>query len=282
LSYFIQRYLFSNEGKLKTIFKFCVNLPKNIPMQGRRRYIIFFLIYKNMQLKYKHSVLGFFWSLLHPFMYLLIFWAIFSTAFPSIENYPLYVLSGMIFWVYFSNATSQLSIVFIKNAHLIKSFNISKSLYALTDLGSELVSFLLGLIPFMILMYFLGMKFGFHLLYLIPVIVLFSVFIFSLGIILGAVNVFLRDVGILWNTINPALLYLSPIAYSYQIVPEQYKFIVKYNPLYHFLEIVRDVLYLSQAPSAHYLGRCLLIAGVTAILALLIYRKTRNGLISNL
>lgn len=251
-------------------------------MQGRRRYIIFFLIYKNLQLKYKHSVLGFFWSLLHPFMYLLIFWAIFSTAFPSIENYPLYVLSGMIFWVYFSNTTSQLSIVFIKNAHLIKSFNIPKSFYPLTEVGSELVSFLLGLIPFMVLMYFLGMKFSPHLLYLIPVIMLFSVFIFSLGIILGALNVFLRDVGILWSTINPALFYLSPIAYSYQIVPEKFKFIVKYNPLYHFFEIIRDVLYLGQAPSAHYVGRCLLITAVTVVLAFLIYRKTRNGLISSL
>lgn len=255
---------------------------KKTKMQGKRRYIIFFLIYKNLQLKYKHSVLGFFWSLLHPFMYLLIFWAIFSTAFPSIENYPLYVLSGMIFWVYFSNATSQLSIVFIKNAHLIKSFNISKTMYPITELGSELISFLLGLIPFTILMYYLGMKFTIYLLYLIPVIILFSVFIFSLGIILGALNVFLRDVGILWNTINPALFYLSPIAYSYQIVPEEFKFIVKYNPLFHFLELVRDVLYVGQAPSLHYVGRCLLITTISVVLALIIYRKTRNGLISNL
>lgn len=251
-------------------------------MQSKQRYIIFFLIYKNLQLKYKHSVLGFFWSLLHPFIYLLIFWAIFSTAFPSIENYPLYVLSGMVFWVYFSNATAQLSIVFIKNTHLIKSFNIPKTTYAVAELGSELVSFLLGFIPFMILMYFLGMTFSWNLLYIIPVIALFSVFVYSLGMILGALNVFMRDVGILWNTINPALFYLSPIAYSFQIVPEKFKFIVKYNPLYHFLEMVRDVLYIGQAPSAHYVGRCLLITAVTVVLAFLIYRKTRNGLISNL
>ncbi|MDD3877590.1 MAG: ABC transporter permease [Bacteroidales bacterium] len=251
-------------------------------MQIKRRYIIFFLIYKNLQLKYKHSVLGFFWSLLHPFMYLLIFLAIFSTAFPAIENYPLYVLSGLVFWLYFSNATTQLSIVFIKNAHLIKSFNISKTMYPLTELGGELVSFLLGLIPFMVIMYFLGLEFSLNLLYLIPVILLFSIFIFSVGIILGSLNVFLRDVGIIWNTINPALFYLSPIAYSYQIVPEKFKFIVKYNPMYHFLELVRDVLYVGQVPSEHYVGRCLLITSVAVVLAIFIYRKTRNGFISNL
>jgi len=226
--------------------------------------------------------LGFFWSLLHPFLYLLIFLAIFSAAFPAIENYPLYVLSGLIFWIYFSNATSQLSIVFIKNAHLLKSLNISKIMYPITELGSELVSFMLGLIPFMILMYFLGLKITFNLLYIFPIILLFSIFIFSVGLILGSLNVFLRDVGILWNTINPALFYLSPIAYSFKIVPERFKFIVKYNPMYHFLELVRNILYDGQAPVAHYVGRCLMITSVTVLLAFIIYRKTRNGFISNL
>ena len=251
-------------------------------MRAKKRYIILFLIYKNLQLKYKHSVLGFFWSLLHPFLYLLIFLAIFSAAFPAIHNYPLYVLSGLVFWIYFANATTQLSIVFIKNAHLLKSFNIPNTIYPLTELGSELVSFLLGLIPFMVIMYFMGLKLSFNLFYLIPVIILFSIFIFSVGLILGSLNVFLRDVGILWNTINPALFYLSPIAYSFKIVPERFKFIVKYNPLYHFLEIVRNVLYDGQAPVAHYVYRCLMITTVTALLAYFIYKKTRTGFISNL
>jgi ABC-type polysaccharide/polyol phosphate export permease len=165
---------------------------------------------------------------------------------------------------------------------LIKALNIPKTIYPLTELGSELISFLLGLIPFMVIMFFMGLHFTMNLLYIIPVILLFSVFIFSVGIILGSLNVFFRDVGILWNTINPALFYLSPIAYSFKIVPERFKFIVKYNPLFHFMEIVRNVLYEGQAPEMHYVGLCLVITSVTAVLAFLIYRKTRNGFISNL
>lgn len=250
--------------------------------KGNLWYIIRFLTYKNLQLKYKHSALGFLWSLVHPFLYLLIFLAIFSTAFPSIENYPLFVLSGLVFWIYFSGGTNQLTQVFVKNTHLIKSLHIPKTVYALSELGSELLSFLLGLVPFMVLMYFLNMEMTWVLLYLIPVILLFSVFIFSLGIILGALNVFFRDVGILWNTINPALFYLSPIAYSYQIVPEEYRFIILYNPLYYFLGLVRDVIYEGRAPSDYYLGYCLLITGATVLTSIFVYRKTRNGFISNL
>ncbi|MEI6124438.1 MAG: ABC transporter permease [Bacteroidota bacterium] len=251
-------------------------------MRGYRRYIIWFLIYKNLQLKYKHSALGFLWSLLHPFLYLLIFLAIFSTAFPSIPNYPLYVLSGLVFWIYFSGGSAQLCNVFIKNTHLIKSLNLSKTIYPITELGAELISFLLGLVPFMVMMCFLGLPVTFNLLYIIPVILLFSIFIFSVGLILGSLNVFFRDVGILWNTINPAMFYLSPIAYRFDIVPERFKFIVKYNPMFHFLELVRDVLYKGISPDMHYLGRCLLITSVAALIAFFVYRKTRNGFISNL
>jgi ABC-2 type transport system permease protein len=251
-------------------------------MAGNLRYTILFLIYKNLQLKYKHSALGFLWSLLHPFLYLLIFYAIFSTAFPDIKNYPLYILSGMVFWIYFAGGTTQLSNVFIKNTHLIKSLNTNKIIYPITELGSELVSFLLGLIPFMVLMYFLGLQFTLNLLYIIPVILLFTAFIFSVGLILGSLNVFFRDVGILWATINPALFYWSPIAYPSKLVPHQFKAFVTFNPLYHFLKLIRDVLYEGQAPSWHYVGRCLMITAVTGVLAFLIYRKTRNGFISNL
>jgi len=251
-------------------------------MQGNLRYTIFYLIYKNLQLKYKHSALGFLWSILHPFLYLLIFLAIFSAAFPQIQNYPLYVLSGLVFWIYFAGGTTQLSSVFIKNTHLIKSLSINKIIYPVTELGSELVSFLLGLIPFMVMMYFLGLHYSYNILYIIPVILLFSLFIFSVGLILGSLNVFFRDVGILWTTINPALFYLSPIAYSFKLVPERFKFIVKYNPLYYFLELVRNVLYEGQSPNLHYVGRCLLITTIAAMLAFFVYRKTRNGFISNL
>jgi ABC-2 type transport system permease protein len=252
-------------------------------MRGKRRYIILFLIYKNLQLKYKHSALGFLWSLLHPFLYLLIFYVIFSKAMASeIPNYPLYILSGLVFWIYFSGGTSMLSQVFIKNTHLIKSLNIPKTIYPITELGSELVSFLLALIPFLVLMYFTGMHINLTLFCLIPVILLFSVFIFSVGIILGSLNVFFRDVNILWNTLNPALFYATPIVYSESFVPKEYLFILKFNPLYHFMMTIRDVLFLGQAPALHYILRCLLITTVVSIVAFLIYRKTRNGFISNL
>lgn len=251
-------------------------------MESTRRYLIYYLVYKNFQLKYKHSALGFLWSFLHPLLYLLIFVLVFSKAFPSIANYPLFVLSGLIFWVFFSNTTNQLSSVFIRNASLIKSLNIPVNLYAFAELVSELMTSLLGLIPFMLLMGFFGMNVTWNLLWIIPFLVVYGAFAYSLGLILGSLNVFLRDVAILWNTINPAIFYLSPIAYSIDIIPARYKMVFLFNPFYYFFKITREILYEGTFPDLHTSLLCILFTSVFLLFAIWIFRKTHNGFISNL
>ena len=245
-------------------------------------YLIYFLIYKNLQLKYKHSLIGFVWSFLHPLFYLLVFNFVFSKAFSNIPHYSLFIISTLIFWIYFSGSCNQLSQTFIKNAHLIKSLNVRKLLYPVSEQGTELVSFLAGFLLFIFLMFYLGMPVNWNLLYILPIIVLFSIYTFSIGLILGALNVFFRDVGILWNTLNPALFYLSPIAYSLDIIPHQYLFYFKLNPLYHFFYIIRNVLYEGNAPSLIHCVYSLIITAVCFTIAMLIYRRTRNGFISSL
>ena len=109
-----------------------------------------------------------------------------------------------------------------------------------------------------------------------------SLFIFSVGLILGSLNVFFRDIGILWNTLNPALFYLTPIAYSIDIIPEQYRFYFKLNPLYHFLYIIRNVLHEGIAPDLKHSIYCMIITASTFLIAVFIYKRTKNGFISNL
>lgn len=251
-------------------------------MAGVRGFTFIFLIYKNIQLKYKQTLFGFVWSLLQPTLYLLIFVAIFSRAFQAIPNYPLYVLSGLLFFVYFSESTNRLCSVFLKNTHMIKSLAIPKSTYAITEQGAEFVNFLLGLIPFIFIMFFMGLKISFNLLYVIPILLLYTVFIYASGIILGSLNVFFRDIAILWSTLNPALFYLSPIAFSSDIVPPNLRFLVYMNPLFHFLQIFRDVLYFGRAPSLHYSLICLAITVIFFSLAMVIFKATKNSFISNL
>jgi ABC-type polysaccharide/polyol phosphate export permease len=240
------------------------------------------LVIKQLKLKYKQSALGFLWSLLTPLAFLLIINFVFSQAFLTIKNYPLYVLTGLIFWQFFSNATNQSIQSFIHNASIIKTINVKIELFPIAAVCAEVVALLFSFIPFLTLMYFFGLSFSWHFLLLIPALIIFSTFAYSLGIILGILNVFLRDVSILWNTLNPALFYLSPIAYNISIIPKNYLFFLKLNPLFHFFDVFRAILYQNSFPSTEsWLIILSLTIGLYFISKLVVY-KLEKGIISTI
>ncbi|HEY0976082.1 MAG TPA: ABC transporter permease [Flavobacteriales bacterium] len=240
------------------------------------------LVAKDFKLKYKQSVLGFFWGLITPLVFLLIFTTVFSHAFVSIRNYALFVLTGLIFWQFFSNATNQSIQSFIRNAGIIKTINIPIHHFPLAAVVNEVAALLLSFIPFTILMLFFGLDPSWHFILLLPAVFLFALTTYGLGMALGVLNIYLRDVSILWNTIAPALFYLSPIAYDDSIVPERYLPLIKSNPLYHFFGVFRDILYANTVPSLTSWGIITGIALVAYIAGRTVLHKLDKGIISNL
>lgn len=245
-------------------------------------WIIRSLVAKDFKLKYKQSVLGVLWSMITPLVFLLIFNFVFSKAFMSIENYSLFVLTGLIFWQFFSNATNQTIQSFIRSGNIIKTINIPIHHFPLAAVATEVVGLLISLVPFSVLMFFFGLKLSWHFVLLIPLVYLFAVFAYGLGLFLGVLNIFLRDVSILWNTINPALFYLSPIAYTDSIVPEKYLIVIKMNPLYHFFKAFRDILYSNTAPEATTWFIITGLALTTYAMGRYVLVKLEKGIISNL
>jgi ABC-type polysaccharide/polyol phosphate export permease len=237
---------------------------------------------KNVSLRYKNSIFGFLWSLLTPLIYLVIFSFIFSHAFPDISNYPLFVLTGIIFWSFFSGASIQIMNSVVESAGVLKSLNIPVIIFPLSALIAALINFLFSLGAFFIIMLF----FGFHptlvTLAIIPAIVLFSFFTFGFSLLLCTFNVYFRDVGLLWNTLTPALFYFTPIAYSYKLVPEKIQWVIRINPLFHFMEMVRDILYYNRFPSLQLMMITFLLAASFTCIGLYFFNKLRRGFFPNL
>ena len=236
---------------------------------------------RNIKLKYKSSILGILWSFLTPLVYLLIFYFVFSTAFASIENYALYVLTGLVFWQYFSNSTNQVMTSFIANAGIIKTINVPVIAFPVSAVISELGSLILTFIPVLFLMYLLGFIPGLPFFAIIPIIILFSLLNLGIALFLGTLNVYLRDISILWNTLNPALFYLTPIAYTLDLIPERFHWILKLNPLWYFFKAVRSSLYESVWPAWETWGYMTLISGIMVLLGYFTFKKLKPGIISN-
>ena len=97
-------------------------------------------------------------------------------------------------------------------------------------------------------MFFFGASVGWETLLIIPLFILFAMFALGVGIFICAMNIYFRDVGLLWTTLMPAIFYFTPIAYSAQLIPEKYAWIIKFNPIFHFITAFRQVLYYNVVP----------------------------------
>lgn len=253
------------------------------PIYPFRHYVflVWALAWKNIRIKYKNSLLGFFWSLLNPLIFLLIFSFIFGQAFQGVENYKLFALSGLVAWSLFPVATNQVIGSLLENAGVLKSLQIPSLVFPGAAMVSSLINFLLTLIPFSVLMLTFGWVPGVETLALLPVLLLFVLFITGFSLFLCALNIYYRDVGLLWNTFTPAIFYFTPIAYPVQLVPEHIRWVMKLNPVYHFVESFRQVIYAGVFPPAREWLYMFILAAGAWLLGVWVYRKLEKGFISN-
>ena len=239
------------------------------------------LAWKNVRLRYKSSLLGFLWTLLNPLIFLGIFLLIFSNAFPQVPNYAVFALTGLVFWSFFATVSGHLLGALVENASILKSLAVPPLAFPLGQLLAGLFNLLLSFVPLTFILVWLGWAPEPVHLMIVPATALFALFVFGIGLCLCALNVFFRDIGLLWNALLPAFFYLTPIAYPPDLVPERLRWIAELNPLYHFIALVRSILVEGALPSAGAWGQAVLLAAVALGLGLLVHNGLRKGYVAN-
>jgi ABC-type polysaccharide/polyol phosphate export permease len=178
--------------------------------------------------------------------------------------------------------TNQAIGTIVGSAGLIKSLNIPVMFFPLSELIGELFNFLLTLIVFLVVMYWFGITYSFRLLLIVPCAILFS--IFSLGVILmlSSLNVFFRDINIIWGTIQPALFYITPIAYPESLLKGHNMLIIKCNPIYYFIKLGRSIFNDPVAPPMNAWLYCSIIAVLMYLIGAFVFNRLRNQFISTI
>lgn len=242
------------------------------------------LAIKNVKIRYKNSVLGFFWSLLTPLVYLLIFVTIFSHRL-GVDRYPLYALTGLIFWNFFNTTVSQVLISVVASANVLKSINVPTLIFPVSAMISALINLLLSLIPFFILMFFFDFEPSWKSFQFIYVLAVFSCFTLGFAMVLCAYNVYFRDVGMLWGTVTPALFYFTPIIWqlnSTMIAPESLMWdIIQFNPIYHFIEAFRTGFYDNEWMSFQQVGIITSLGLLMLVVGYKVFAKLEKGFYSH-
>jgi lipopolysaccharide transport system permease protein len=226
------------------------------------------LVTRDIKLKYRRSVLGYVWSILNPLLIMSVMAIVFSAMFKrNIENFPVYLFCGQLLFNFMNTCTHQAIFSITANAPLLKKTYIPKYIFTVAKITSGMVDLCFSLGALLIVMAVTGAGFAWTNLLFPLVIVQLYVFCVGLGLFLSQANVFFRDIQYIYNAVTTAWMYMTPIFYPIEALPEQLQWIIKHlNPMYFYVAQFRDLVYLGRLP-----GYGIVAAGcVTAVVALVI------------
>jgi ABC-type polysaccharide/polyol phosphate export permease len=238
---------------------------------ARYRDLVLALVARDLKVRYRRSVIGFLWTMLQPLMTMLVLALVFSSImrFEGIENYPVYAMTGILWWNFFSQTIIASMNSLKGNAGLLQKVAVPHAVFPLATMISGCINLLLAMVPLAAILIVTGHRFTTALLF-IPVSILISaVFSLGAGLLLSPLAVFFHDVVELISVVITLAMYLTPIFYPMSILPAKYVWVVRFNPLRSILEVFRDPIYLGKVPPISHLsvavGLSLLLLAVGAV-----------------
>ena len=240
------------------------------------------LIARDFKVKYKRSVLGVIWSLLYPLLTMSVMAIVFSNVFkfstPGV-NYLVYLMSGLVMFNYFSEASNLAMSSVVSNFSLINKIYIPKYIFPLSKCLFIGINFLLTLIPLYIIIFATGTGVNiYHLLLPYPIICLFM-FTLGIGLFLSAVSVFLRDMFYIYGIIITTWTYLTPIMYDISLISAKLQPILKLNPLYHYINFAREIILYNRIPQPISWIVCLVSSMLVLLIGIIVFKKNQDKFI---
>ena len=224
------------------------------------------LVSRDIKLKYRRSFLGYVWSVLNPLLIMVVMTVVFSAMFKrNIENFPVYLFCGQLLFNYMSNSTHQAIFSITGNAALLKKTYVPKYIFTISKITSGMIDMVFSLGALVIVMLVTRAPFSWTML-LFPIVILqLYLFCIGLGLFLAQANVFFKDIQYIYNAVTTAWMYLTPIFYPLEALPQWLIWCVKhFNPMYFYVGQFRDLIWSGTLP-----GPMITLAGWSAALLML-------------
>ena len=207
-------------------------------------FLLYQLVKKDIQLKYRNSYLGVLWTLLEPLLTMMVLVLVFSKLYHNTKDFPVYILTGRLLYSFFSNTTRSALKSVRANAGMIKKVYVPKYMYPCASVLSGYIQFVISLVILVAVMVYCGITPTWHLLEaLFPLIIVF-IMTMGAGLWLSALAVFFRDLEYLWGVALMLLMYACAIFYRVEtVIGENNRWLFRLNPLYAVIENFRDAVY---------------------------------------
>lgn len=247
----------------------------------RYRDLVGALVSRDLKVRYRRSAIGFLWTMLQPLLMMLVLRTVFSTLFQakSVEvpqNYEIYALAGILFWNFFSQSIVASMNSLRGNAQLLQKLPVPKAVFPLATVLSGLVNLVFALLPLLVLLIVSGHPMKPALLFLPVAIFIVALFTLGAGLLLSPLAVFFSDVVELIGVLLTLMFYLTPVIYPKDIVPESFRWVVRYNPIRSILEVFRDPIYQGEIPPLSHLTVSVVIALLLLALGAWVFRRSSD------
>lgn len=246
-------------------------------LHTRYAFLIKQLVSRDFKTKYKRSVLGMAWSFLNPLLTMSVQYIVFSTLFKSdIPNYPVYLLTGIVFFNFFSEAVSMGMTSITGNASLIKKVYMPKYIYPVSRILSSLVNFALAILPLFLVMLITGTAFRPSLLLLIFAILCMLGFVMGMGLLLTTAMTFFQDTQFLWGVVSMMWMYLTPLFYPESIIPAKFLTLYHMNPMYQYITFARICIIDGVSPEPMAYLWCIVSSLVVLALGVMTFKRHQD------
>ncbi|RMF95992.1 MAG: ABC transporter permease [Candidatus Schekmanbacteria bacterium] len=230
------------------------SILSRIRMITKYRDLLRIIVVSNLKEKYMGSVLGYFWSLLEPLLTMLVYLFVFSIVVRfKVENYPVFLLTGILSWNFFQMSTTTAVSSLTRNYNLIRKVKMPREIFPLADVISRMIEFILSLAVLFIFIIYYKINLTGNLVFFPCILILQFFFIYGINLFLSNLNVLFRDVQRLQSVFMRFWFYATPVIYPAAKVPESIRDIYMLNPMAVVVESYRAVLLGNSFPDFHYI-----------------------------
>lgn len=258
-------------------------MVNHINVLKKYRFLLAQLVSRDFKTKYKRSLLGVLWSLLNPLLTMVVQYIVFCELFRwDIENYAVYLLIGTVMFNFFSESTSQALVSITGNAGLITKVYVPKYIFPVSKVLSSCINFGFALIALLAITFIQGLGINQYYPMLLFAFLCMLGFCMGVGFVLASMMVYFRDMQFLYGILLTLWMYLTPIFYPENIIPDRFMIIMECNPMYHFIRYARDILLHAHLPSIRAHIFCLVFAVVPLFIGMYVFKKAQKNFILNI
>lgn len=243
------------------------------------RQMIYSLVRKELRGRYKGSALGFLWTFINPLLQLLVYTFVFSIVMPNnIDKFYLYLFVGLIPWLFFSGSLTGGAACIINQKDMVKKIYFPREVMPIAYVTSNFVNMLLCFVVIfgVVIVSGVGIR-PITLLYLPVIFVVEYIMCLGGAMLTSALTVYFRDLEYILGIVTMAWMYMTPVVYSIDMVPERLRPFMNLNPMTPVIVAYRDILYSKQIPEIGTLANGFILGIIVLVVGYVIFQKLQRG-----